>query len=47
MYLCCAAAVCVCVLLLQMSNIHHCVTPSSVNVQGINIPMTCLWPSFD
>jgi len=30
-----------------MSNIHHCVTPSSANVQGINIPLTCLWPAFD
>jgi hypothetical protein len=35
---------CVCV---QMANIHHCVTPSSENVQGVTIPLTCLWPSFD
>jgi hypothetical protein len=30
-----------------LSNIHHCVTPSSANVQGITIPLTCLWPAFD
>jgi hypothetical protein len=25
-------------------NIGHCVTPSSVDVEGITIPLTCLWP---
>eukprot|EP00879_Flechtneria_rotunda_P001857 GHRR01002027.1.p1 GENE.GHRR01002027.1~~GHRR01002027.1.p1 ORF type:complete len:258 (+),score=71.36 GHRR01002027.1:66-839(+) len=28
-----------------VSNINHCVTPDSVNVQGITIPLTCLWPA--
>eukprot|EP00878_Enallax_costatus_P000304 GHUV01000377.1.p1 GENE.GHUV01000377.1~~GHUV01000377.1.p1 ORF type:complete len:264 (+),score=85.78 GHUV01000377.1:141-932(+) len=28
-----------------VSNINHCVTPSSINVQGVNIPLTCLWPA--
>mmetsp|Transcript_37692 Transcript_37692/g.83943 ORF Transcript_37692/g.83943 Transcript_37692/m.83943 type:complete len:265 (+) Transcript_37692:92-886(+) len=26
------------------TNIGHCVTPSSVDVQGLTIPLTCLWP---
>ncbi len=26
------------------TNIGHCVVPSSVDVQGITIPLTCLWP---
>lgn len=25
-------------------NIGHCVIPTSVDVQGITIPLTCLWP---
>jgi light-harvesting complex I chlorophyll a/b binding protein 4 len=28
-----------------LSNINHCVTPSSVDVQGVKIPLTCLWPA--
>ncbi|WIA12975.1 hypothetical protein OEZ85_006587 [Tetradesmus obliquus] len=28
-----------------VSNINHCVTPSSVDVQGLTIPLTCLWPA--
>ncbi|MEW5303270.1 MAG: hypothetical protein WDW36_005977 [Sanguina aurantia] len=27
-------------------NIGHCVTPSSANVEGITIPLTCLWPGL-
>lgn len=26
------------------SNIGHCNIPSSVNVEGLTIPLTCLWP---
>ena len=26
------------------TNIGHCMVPSSVDVQGITIPLTCLWP---
>jgi light-harvesting complex I chlorophyll a/b binding protein 4 len=26
------------------TNIGSCVVPNTVNVQGINIPLTCLWP---
>eukprot|EP00775_Hariotina_reticulata_P011341 gene11341-11490_t len=25
-------------------NIGHCTVPTSVDVQGLNIPLTCLWP---
>lgn len=28
-----------------ISNINHCVTPTSVDVQGVTIPLTCLWPA--
>jgi light-harvesting complex I chlorophyll a/b binding protein 4 len=27
-----------------VSNIGSCVVPNSVNVEGLNIPLTCLWP---
>lgn len=27
------------------SNIGQCVTPMTSNVQGITIPLTCLWPA--
>ncbi len=26
------------------TNIGSCVVPTSVNVEGIDIPLTCLWP---
>lgn len=26
------------------SNIGHCVVPQTVDVQGLTIPLTCLWP---
>lgn len=26
------------------ANIGHCTIPSSVDVQGVSIPLTCLWP---
>ncbi len=26
------------------SNIGHCVTPATSSVQGLTIPLTCLWP---
>jgi light-harvesting complex I chlorophyll a/b binding protein 4 len=26
------------------ANIGHCRIPSSVDVQGLTIPLTCLWP---
>ena len=26
------------------TNIGHCAIPSSVDVQGLKIPLTCLWP---
>uniref|UniRef100_A0A7R9VUJ3 Chlorophyll a-b binding protein, chloroplastic n=1 Tax=Chlamydomonas euryale TaxID=1486919 RepID=A0A7R9VUJ3_9CHLO len=26
------------------ANIGHCVTPSSANIGGLTIPLTCLWP---
>jgi light-harvesting complex I chlorophyll a/b binding protein 4 len=26
------------------TNIGHCAIPSSVDVEGITIPLTCLWP---
>ena len=26
------------------TNIGHCVTPSTVDVQGLTLQLTCLWP---
>lgn len=28
-----------------LKNIGHCVTPGEVDVQGLRIPLTCLWPA--
>ena len=29
------------------TNIHHCAIPTSVDVQGLTLPLSCLWPAFD